>query len=294
MAISYNQWTGEEYLAGVTTDKNALGRLCIVGGIFFFWCLTLAKDCNYHYKKKINRFIDLIILLMTLWLLIKSKSSTSLGCLVIGYCVLIGLGLPVIKRNIRYIGTYVIIIVFGYWIMDFTFNLTENIVTNILHRNMTFTDRTYIWNDLLDRCTNPLFGVGYDSFWLGERFDFFMRKHQVFEAHNGYLEAYAEVGVTGLFLFFCFLFQVFFKAKNSLVSNFHYGKLRLTFLFIFMFYNITEASYKITTLLCFVFVLLAIDVPRKYQSQISEDTITKSKTFERRSNRYILRQSKSN
>ena len=288
MAISYNQWTGEEYLAGVTTDKNALGRLCIVGGIFLFWCLTVAKDCNYHYRKNLNRFFDIIILLLTLWLLVKSKSSTSLGCLVIGYCVVIGLGIPVIKRNIRHIGTYIIIIIFGYWIIDFTFNLTENIVTNILHRNMTFTDRTYIWNDLLDRCTNPLFGVGYDSFWLGERFDFFMRKHQVFEAHNGYLEVYAEVGVIGLLLFFGFLFQAFFNAKKSLVSNFHYGKLQLTFLFIYLFYNITEASYKITTLLCFVLVLVSINAPRKLPSQISEGKVSKYKTFERRNSRYLL------
>lgn len=289
MAVSYNYWTGEAYLAGVTTDKNALGRLCIVGGAFLLWSIITPTDDNHPYNKKQSRFVDIIYLLATLWLLVKSKSSTSLGCLVIGSCVLIGLGLPVIRRNIKHIGTLMIIIVFGFWIMDSSFNLTENIVTNVLHRNMTFTDRTYIWNDLLDRCTNPLFGVGYDSFWLGERYDFFMHKHQVFEAHNGYLELYAEVGMTGLFLFFGFLFQVFLKAKRSLLLNFDYGRLRLMLLFIFLFYNITEAAYKITTLMCFVFVLVAIDVPRKLQSPVSENSTTKTQAFARSSHRYSRR-----
>jgi O-antigen ligase len=289
MAVSYNQFTGEEYLIGVTTDKNALGRLCIVSGIFLLWNILISADSNNFYNKKQNRFIDIILLFTTLWLLFKSKSSTSLACLAIGYFVLISLGVPLIRRNIRHIGSFIILTVFGFWIVEFSFNLTESIVTNVLHRNMTFTDRTYIWNDLLDRCTNPLFGVGYDSFWLGKRFDFFMHKHQVFEAHNGYLEAYAEVGITGLLLFMGFLSQTFWKAKKSLVLNFDYGRLRLILLFIFLFYNITEASYKITTLLCFVFVLVAIDAPKKLQSQISEGSMTKPKLFESRYNRYVLR-----
>ena len=42
----------------------------------------------------------------------------------------------------------------------------EGYAVTMLGRDMTFTDRTFVWADLLARNTNPLVGVAYDSFWL--------------------------------------------------------------------------------------------------------------------------------
>ena len=44
LSVGYNPWTGQEVLVGVTTDKNALGRLCLISGLFALWELTGAKN----------------------------------------------------------------------------------------------------------------------------------------------------------------------------------------------------------------------------------------------------------
>jgi len=285
MAVSYGEWSGTESLAGITTDKNGLGRLCLVGGLFLLWDIITVRHNNDLYNHKLNRSVTIILFLMTIWLLVKSNSATALGSFVIGSCILIGLGLPIIRTKVRHIGTLLVLTALIFLILDLSFNLTEVIVTELLGRNMTFTERTYIWADLLDMGTNPIFGVGYDSFWLGERFDFFMQKHHVSQAHNGYLEVYVEVGMIGLFLFAGFLFATFRKAKSSLLLNFDYGRVRMALLFIFLFYNITEPAYKATTFLFVVFLLVAIDIPRNVQSQIPVDAMAKSAS---RNNLYNL------
>ena len=37
LAREFDQWTGRGFFVGVTTSKNMLGVLCLVGGLFFFW-----------------------------------------------------------------------------------------------------------------------------------------------------------------------------------------------------------------------------------------------------------------
>jgi O-antigen ligase len=115
--------------------------------------------------------------------------------------------------------------------------------------------------------TNPVVGVGYDSFWLGDRLDKFVAKHQVYEAHNGYLEVYLELGFVGLALMAALVLSVFLKAKKSLLSNFDYGRLRLVVLTLFLVYNMTEAGYKATTLMFFVLLLVAVDPPLPARAQ---------------------------
>ncbi|MGZ3606730.1 MAG: hypothetical protein ACXU9J_02285 [Syntrophales bacterium] len=61
IAVGFNPWTGEEYLSGVTTDKNALGRLCLITGLFIFWDLVKTRHHKNLIPKKINKYINIII-----------------------------------------------------------------------------------------------------------------------------------------------------------------------------------------------------------------------------------------
>ena len=72
----------------------------------------------------------------------------------------------------------------------------------LLGKDPTLTDRTLLWAELLKVDINPLFGTGFESFWLGERFRSFTASHwwAPNEAHNGYLETYLNLGLVGLFL----------------------------------------------------------------------------------------------
>ena len=261
LAVNYNPWTGEEYLVGVTTDKNALGRLCLVSAVFVLWDLMRKKPLDdERLVRRAGTLIGIIVLAMTLWLLHESKSATSLASFIAGATVMFGLGLPFFRRNARHIGKFIVASALTVLILAVPLNLMEVVVTS-LGRDMTFTDRTFIWHDLLELHTNPVVGVGYDSFWLGDRLDAFIAKHQVYEAHNGYLEAYLELGFVGLFLLGALVFSVYQKGRRSLLGEFDYGRLRLVMVMLFLMYNATEASYKATTLMFFVLLLVSMDPP---------------------------------
>ena len=198
--------------------------------------------------------------LATVWLLIRSNSATSLAVFVLGSGALLALGRPVLRKGAKHLGLLILIGALVTIVAGYVFDLPELIVAG-LGRDMTLTDRTFVWNDLLALNLNPIVGVGYDSLWLGDRLKQFVRVHQVNEAHNGYLEVYLELGAVGLCLMTGLVFSAYRKAQRSLVSSFDYGRLRLVLLFIFILYNLTEAGYKATTSIAFVFLLIAIDFP---------------------------------
>jgi O-antigen ligase len=266
LGVAYDYWTGAETLVGATVDKNALGRLCLVASLFAVWEFVVAKNDGRQRTTLINKSAGIVVLVMSLWLLIISDSATSLVTFLVGATVIAVLGISFIRNRVRHLGTMVVLGIGTAAVAGLSFGLAESAVAS-LGRNLTLTDRTFIWQDILDTRTNPFVGVGYDTFWLGERLDRFVSERKVSSAHNGYLDAYIELGGIGLVLFVGLLFNVFRVAKRSLLSTaFDYGRLRIALLIIFALYNITESGYKLTTFICFTLFLVAMDVPALVQS----------------------------
>ena len=170
----YDAWTGAQMIAGVTTDKNALGRLCLIAGLFIVWELITAKGNTHIHHDKLNRLISVTILAITLWLLKISDSATSLVSFIVGSCTLVVLGVRYVDR-VKHLGIFIIVTVSLAVFIVFTFGLAEDFAAG-LGRNLTLTTRTFIWDDLLRMNTNPVGGVGYDSFWLGDRLALFVQK----------------------------------------------------------------------------------------------------------------------
>src|SRR5262249_15625972 len=109
------------------------------------------------------------------------------------------------------------------------------------------TDRTHIWSVLLGMDTNPLFGTGYESFWLGSRLDVVFQKagEHINEAHNGYLEVYLNLGAIGLLLLVAFLITAYVNiCKQDVSSRTNFASLTLALWAVAVMYNITEASFK--------------------------------------------------
>jgi exopolysaccharide production protein ExoQ len=268
IGIGWTEW-GEEAIIGVAIGKNQLGRLCMVCGFVFVWDVV----STWHKKgsKRCSKilFVDILFLMIILRLLLKSQSATSIGAFGIGVCAFAGLGLPMVRRNIGNIGVIILLACLALIVSEMVFGVSEFFV-KILGRDMTFTERTFLWRDLLDMATNPLLGTGYDSFWLGERQMIINAKQgwSPTEAHNGYLEVYLELGLVGLFFIIGVFISSYKKICKVVMHDFEYGRGRMALMIIFLTYNFTESAVKEIHLMWFVFLLISVDYSRQFQSKV--------------------------
>jgi exopolysaccharide production protein ExoQ len=257
----YEQWTGESHDTGVTTNKNDLGCDCLIFSFFFFWCLLKT----WNQKKSPARRNELLLcggfLIMTLWLLKTAHSSTSLVSLGIAMAMVLFLGLRFVNR--RLVGVYVVTGIVVLIFAEATFGIFSQAL-QILGKDPTLTDRTLLWHEVLKIPINPVFGAGFESFWLGDRlkklWDIYWW-HPI-QAHNGYLETYLNLGLVGLALMIGLIISTFRKGSRMLLDNFEFARFRLGFLAAFVFYNWTEAAIKALHPVWFVFYLIAMDYPK--------------------------------
>jgi len=132
--------------------------------------------------------------------------------------------------------------------------------------------RMELWRDCLAVDTNPILGVGFEGFWLGDRLHLVKqgRPWQPNEAHNGYLETYLNLGIVGLLMLFGLITATFRKIRLELFRNPDWGRFQLGFLIALIFYNLTEATFKGLSLTWFIFFIVAIKYPRLGYEQVSE------------------------
>ena len=75
---------------GVAQQKNGLGQICLLAGTYFTWVLVRARDVQFRPPSHVSA----ILLAMTVWLLHKSNSATSLSCLGLVCVILMASRLP--------------------------------------------------------------------------------------------------------------------------------------------------------------------------------------------------------
>lgn len=254
----YDRWTYKPFFGGVATDKNLLGITLFVCGLTLFWILFDLRNSKSQGKDKIEKLTLVALIAMTLWLLRKANSSTALACTMIGASILIAMRYPTIRAKVQRMGVYgaagVIVLLF----FEMTFGLSE-IVVKLLGRDLTFTGRTDIWNAVLTEEINPLFGVGFYSFWLGDRPERLSDKfyYHLNQAHSGYIETYLNSGWIGVLLLAAVLVSAARRIQDRVATGSNDDGLKLAFLISSAVYNFTEAAFDRLNLLWF-FLLLAI------------------------------------
>ncbi len=258
----FETWSGAAVNTGITTNKNTLGCILMIVGFFSVWYLLQVWNAEKGKNRRNELFLTTGFLIMIWWLFSMAHSSTSLVSLLIGVAMVGLLGLRFINK--RFIGTYLIFGVLALAVGEMTLGLYASAI-QLLGKDPTLTDRTILWHDLLKIDFNPLFGTGFESFWLGKRLDILWatRWWHPNEAHNGYLETYINLGLVGLFLLVVLLIATFWKGRRELLRNFEFGRFRLGFLAVSIAYNWTEASFKALSPVWFVFYLIALDYPRR-------------------------------
>jgi O-antigen ligase len=115
-----------------------------------------------------------------------------------------------------------------------------------LGRDSTLTGRTNIWHFALSAVQNPLFGRGFESFWLGPRLSLIEREigQGVNQAHNGYLEVYLNLGWVGIMLLVVILLYGYRRILADLRWMTQAASLRLAYFIVAVAYNFTEGSFK--------------------------------------------------
>jgi O-antigen ligase len=121
----------------------------------------------------------------------------------------------------------------------------SGLIIESLGRDPDLTTRVPLWKTLLVLETNPLIGVGYESFWSGERLVHVWRHFPgVMQAHNGYLDLYLNVGLVGLLLLLVSIISGFVSTVRQLDHDYAISLLRIAFIVVVVMYNWTEATLK--------------------------------------------------
>ncbi|MGB8322375.1 MAG: O-antigen ligase family protein, partial [Candidatus Acidiferrum sp.] len=127
-------------------------------------------------------------------------------------------------------------------------------------RDTTLTGRTRIWHSVLSVAESPLVGTGFESFWIGPRYDQVKESAgiEVNQAHNGYLETYLNLGWIGVGFMGIVLFAGYARIVKAVRNLAPFASLRVAFFMIIITENFTEASFGMAGPVWIAFLLSAM------------------------------------
>lgn len=259
--VFHGEFGGASY-CGVTAGKNALGRLCLILGFYFIWEILhdwKNKGQQHAGSHQANWIVNLTNLVVIAWLLVTAHSATSTACLAVATLMLLVLHVPALRRDISQLNAILLTSATGALVLVLVTDI-ESAILSLLGRDATLTGRTELWSMSLTFVGNHLVGVGYESYWLGERLQVFWSRYwwHPTQVHNGYLDIYLSLGIIGLFLLFGVLVSSYNKTKRSLSNDFYVGTLQLPLFIAYLAYNVTENAFGMSSLYWFVFLIVVL------------------------------------
>lgn len=240
---AYGYHSGALTWTGVTTEKNTLGLISVIYGLASGWRLIEA----YRERKNPARIRTLIahgvMLLIAMYLLYEADSATSKACFVLAGGVMLVTSLRAIVRKPVLVHLIVGGVVVGAFCVLFL-GIGADLLSN-LGRNSTLTGRTDIWRLAIGLGGSPLWGTGFESFWMGKRLATMRVIYgDLNQVHNGYLEIFLNLGWLGVIFLAGIIVSGYRKAiarvrRLGIASN-----LMLAFFVVAIIHNFTEASFK--------------------------------------------------
>jgi exopolysaccharide production protein ExoQ len=247
-------WTPEA--VGVATQKNGLGELCDVFGLGLLWRFRNA----YTDREDPNRRRRLLalgaVLAMIIWLLHLCNSMTSICALSMAGGVMLLSTRPVFRRRSVYVHLLILgVIVCTVYALFFQ---SSGSLIQGLGRNATLTGRTDTWPELIRLANNRLVGVGYESFWLGDRLEkvwVITQGLKINEAHNGYVEVLLTLGWLGEGLLGVLFATGYRNVVRAYRSDPDVNSLRIAWFLAVVITGLTEAAFRMMGLTWIVFQL---------------------------------------
>jgi len=257
-----HRWTYTQGISGITLSKNELGLLAMLSGLFLLWHMVdvykVVDVCKRFGRKLALRPLvpDLLVFMMCLWILWNAQSATASSCFIIGTAIFFAARFRLVEKNFGKVGWCL----FGAGLVMLIFTMNSSfreMVTGMLGRNETLTERTQIWEKALQLGTNPLVGAGFSSVWLTQKgSDLAWEWGGLAHSHNGYLETYLNTGWIGVFLLFAALFAAGRSATRQLASGTVTGHLFVALFLAGLFYNYSEVTFFRSNTLGLLFWLM--------------------------------------
>jgi O-antigen ligase len=263
-------WAANMWI-GVTTHKNPLGQLCVASLLGFLW--TISDFRMRHQRLPRLPFVPLpvafLYIAMIAYLLNgggndDSRSSTAFTCL--AWAIALYFLLGKLRDNTDRLVGYFMMGVVAIGILSMTLaafgTSLQAIVAQVQGKNATFSDRTYLWADVIRiGKEHMLLGTGYGGFWVPSLYPKLSPQvdNRPAECHNGYLETYANLGLVGVALLAFIIIQSLRNAMKTAHVDFEYGRIRLVLLLTIIVFNYTEASFpRGTHIFWFSFLMVAL------------------------------------
>lgn len=256
----YDTWTWVPFNCGVTTFKNLLGMITLVCALGTLWCFLRSWRERRSARRR-HLIVQGAMLLMSVYIFVIADSMTSLSCFVLAGCLMFFANQSWVSRRPALIHVTVAAIVTLSLVALF-FDSSGDLVKT-LGRNSTLTGRTDIWRIVLELSQpRPWFGTGFESFWMGDRLQTMYRFEKgIQEAHNGYLEIYANLGWVGVGLLAALIVTGYRHAMATYRRDRALGSIKLAFFITGIVYSFTEAGFRLMSPVWLAFLLGIIYVP---------------------------------
>jgi O-antigen ligase len=232
---------GSPTYTGIGEQKNSLGLICLTTVLCYTWTQLHRREPGEPLRLDHHA----ILIAMLLWLMYMANSQTALLCAIVAVAVLVLATRPFVTRKPARVLTFVAVAAVACVAADATIGIKGAII-GILGRDSTLTNRTTIWNVVSSLHTNPVVGVGFMSFWSGERLAIISRAvgtGGLNQAHNGYLEQYLNLGYMGLAFIGAIIIAALLDVRRQLSTDYAPAVLRLCLILVALLYNYTEASF---------------------------------------------------
>ncbi len=248
-------YSGLGYHAGVATDKNMFGMISLVLGLAAIWRFQrLVRDEEHQHRAR-RLFARGTIALIAIWCIWTAKSATSTASFLVGIVLITMARRRAPARKAVLLHALVVSAVF---LALYASILNPDVgIASAMGKDPTLTGRTDVWKTVIGMAPSPLFGAGFESFWLGPRLK---KLWGIFvwspnEAHNGYIELYLNLGWLGLGLLAFILITGYWRVLSRLRLYPDTGNLAFTYFVVAIIYSLTEAGFRMFSLVWIAFLM---------------------------------------
>lgn len=243
--VEFSRWSGERMWVGVATQKNGLGRVCIVVALFLAWTLWRRWQGRDAPAGRLHTRAEWGLLLTTLFLLLTPEGKNSATSIVaLGASLLAGawLGWMYRRGRLERAGTLVAVVVVLIGLgagLALSGGGVGAGLNRAVGRDATFTGRADTWAELAPiALQHPVLGGGFDGFWTPATRELYRMSN----AHNAYLEVFMGLGAVGLLLFGMYMVTLARNIVRLMPRDPDWARLCACFLVMALLHGITESD----------------------------------------------------